>query len=112
MAMPFQLAASNSVTPRGTRTWRPLGSNRRVTLALTAPSLTAPSPSALPSPAERSVTVAPPVLINAVPAWPDEPRSRPLPMDRSEEHTSELQSPYDLVCRLLLEKKKKNKKNN
>src|SRR5207248_4051329 len=25
--------------------------------------------------------------------------------DRSEEHTSELQSPYDLVCRLLLEKK-------
>src|SRR6202047_5512874 len=24
---------------------------------------------------------------------------------RSEEHTSELQSPYDLVCRLLLEKK-------
>src|SRR5437867_10196205 len=33
----------------------------------------------------------------------------PLPMDllRSEEHTSELQSPYDLVCRLLLEKKNK-----
>src|SRR6266705_3143763 len=28
---------------------------------------------------------------------------------RSEEHTSELQSPYDLVCRLLLEKKKKQK---
>src|SRR5574342_1408399 len=27
---------------------------------------------------------------------------------RSEEHTSELQSPPDLVCRLLLEKKKKN----
>src|SRR5437867_8973834 len=29
------------------------------------------------------------------------------PPRRSEEHTSELQSPYDLVCRLLLEKKKK-----
>src|SRR5690348_18093530 len=29
---------------------------------------------------------------------------------RSEEHTSELQSPVHLVCRLLLEKKKKNKK--
>src|SRR2546426_9267622 len=28
---------------------------------------------------------------------------------RSEEHTSELQSPCNLVCRLLLEKKKKNK---
>src|SRR5437867_8455364 len=26
-------------------------------------------------------------------------------VSRSEEHTSELQSPYDLVCRLLLEKK-------
>src|SRR5206468_10966212 len=31
---------------------------------------------------------------------------------RSEEHTSELQSRSDLVCRLLLEKKKKTKKNN
>src|SRR5437868_13117756 len=28
--------------------------------------------------------------------------------ERSEEHTSELQSRFDLVCRLLLEKKKKN----
>src|SRR5690348_18090748 len=31
---------------------------------------------------------------------------------RSEEHTSELQSPVHLVCRLLLEKKKKTKKTN
>src|SRR5437879_10080281 len=31
---------------------------------------------------------------------------------RSEEHTSELQSPMYLVCRLLLEKKKKQKKDN
>src|SRR5690348_18093010 len=30
---------------------------------------------------------------------------------RSEEHTSELQSPVHLVCRLLLEKKKKDKRN-
>src|SRR5256885_6285522 len=30
---------------------------------------------------------------------------------RSEEHTSELQSPCNLVCRLLLEKKKKNTPN-
>src|SRR2546426_11669227 len=29
--------------------------------------------------------------------------------ERSEEHTSELQSPCNLVCRLLLEKKKKKK---
>src|SRR5689334_3870091 len=39
--------------------------------------------------------------------------SPPLPFDalivaRSEEHTSELQSQFHLVCRLLLEKKKKN----
>src|SRR5256885_3479422 len=33
-----------------------------------------------------------------------------IPTQRSEEHTSELQSPCNLVCRLLLEKKKKNKK--
>src|SRR5688572_31377666 len=30
-----------------------------------------------------------------------------MPRDRSEEHTSELQSQSNLVCRLLLEKKKK-----
>src|SRR5438034_3833859 len=33
-------------------------------------------------------------------------RSRPALGERSEEHTSELQSHSDLVCRLLLEKKK------
>src|SRR3989454_6920938 len=32
---------------------------------------------------------------------------RVLARERSEEHTSELQSPCNLVCRLLLEKKKK-----
>src|SRR5207249_11383293 len=40
---------------------------------------------------------------------PDDPRSRRPARDRgssrSEEHTSELQSRFDLVCRLLLEKK-------
>src|SRR5207248_11392378 len=42
------------------------------------------------------------------PAWPvpSAELSAPHPSRRSEEHTSELQSPYDLVCRLLLEKKK------
>src|SRR5207249_12188727 len=33
-------------------------------------------------------------------------------LHRSEEHTSELQSRFDLVCRLLLEKKKIQKKHN
>src|SRR5690606_40616518 len=45
--------------------------------------------------------------------WSDQrtfvpPERRPLAMVRSEEHTSELQSRENLVCRLLLEKKKKN----
>src|SRR5580704_19767201 len=34
-------------------------------------------------------------------------KSRPCRRPRSEEHTSELQSPVHLVCRLLLEKKQK-----
>src|SRR5256885_9176105 len=45
--------------------------------------------------------------------WVDETLSGDLPegiaafhFNRSEEHTSELQSPCNLVCRLLLEKKK------
>src|SRR5438445_6219983 len=37
-------------------------------------------------------------------------RSFPVEEERSEEHTSELQSRQYLVCRLLLEKKKKKKK--
>src|SRR2546422_7355431 len=36
------------------------------------------------------------------------PRRSPVRDRRSEEHTSELQSRLHLVCRLLLEKKKKN----
>src|SRR2546422_4013638 len=43
-------------------------------------------------------------------APPPDPRRVPLRCaDRSEEHTSELQSRLHLVCRLLLEKKKKKK---
>src|SRR5438094_9998423 len=39
--------------------------------------------------------------------WRDVPTNNSMiGASRSEEHTSELQSPYDLVCRLLLEKKK------
>src|SRR5207249_11482598 len=42
------------------------------------------------------------VAVGPRPARPPRPRRRV----RSEEHTSELQSRFDLVCRLLLEKKK------
>src|SRR5256885_10768367 len=52
----------------------------------------------------RSV-LPPPSTITRLPilsVWPKE-----TDRIRSEEHTSELQSPCNLVCRLLLEKKKK-----
>src|SRR5437868_8513397 len=39
-------------------------------------------------------------------------REHSAALDRSEEHTSELQSRFDLVCRLLLEKKKTQKRTN
>src|SRR5207249_7480055 len=42
------------------------------------------------------------------PRWSSCPRSSSTSSRRSEEHTSELQSRFDLVCRLLLEKKKLN----
>src|SRR5579863_3111075 len=41
---------------------------------------------------------------------PCTPRRYRRPSPRSEEHTSELQSPVHLVCRLLLEKKKHDSK--
>src|SRR5437764_14260304 len=57
-------------------------------------------------------------LHDALPILPSAPGAAPPPRcpcrrpssgrPRSEEHTSELQSPMYLVCRLLLEKKKKN----
>src|SRR5260221_14143619 len=55
-------------------------------------------------------------LHDALPIWrwwlwpwsrPPSPGSPAMAAARSEEHTSELQSHSDLVCRLLLEKKKK-----
>src|SRR6266403_6194812 len=41
-----------------------------------------------------------------------QPATKAVDETRSEEHTSELQSRRDLVCRLLLEKKKKKRKHN
>src|SRR5688572_31364915 len=45
-----------------------------------------------------------------LPTPPLEVSEADLALDRSEEHTSELQSQSNLVCRLLLEKKKKKNK--
>src|SRR5262245_65211470 len=52
---------------------------------------------------------------HSAPSLAEVHRTVPIPSqasDRSEEHTSELQSLRHLVCRLLLEKKKKKKKEN
>src|SRR5690348_18213277 len=60
---------------------------------------------ALGTPARTSAPTAPqPIKPVQAPAHPTYNAQAPL---RSEEHTSELQSPVHLVCRLLLEKKKK-----
>src|SRR5690348_18444371 len=51
-----------------------------------------------------------PAMLSSVCArsWADSPgRAHLSNCERSEEHTSELQSPVHLVCRLLLEKKKR-----
>src|SRR5437879_11064466 len=52
-------------------------------------------------------TATPPAPAAPSPGSPG--RCAATPAARSEEHTSELQSPMYLVCRLLLEKKKKKK---
>src|SRR5699024_12868257 len=48
-----------------------------------------------------------PVLVALLPWWGARPTLLLPPPRRSEEHTSELQSRFELVCRLLLEKKNK-----
>src|SRR5689334_24418330 len=58
--------------------------------------------------AGRSVSPAPRGILRQAARRSAPPRAR----SRSEEHTSELQSQFHLVCRLLLEKKKKQKKKN
>src|SRR5258707_7197538 len=62
-----------------------------------------PSSGDPPSPAPQSDAPAAPTLATRKTVSSASPTS-----ERSEEHTSELQSRQYLVCRLLLEKKKKN----
>ena len=61
---------------------------------------------ALPKPNNAVLALSAPDFI----ASPNEPNSAVIfGTSRSEEHTSELQSPMYIVCRLLLEKKKTKK---
>src|SRR5256885_11036767 len=59
--------------------------------------------------AARTLAAAQPLVVSASKGLDPDRLERPsavLAEVRSEEHTSELQSPCNLVCRLLLEKKK------
>src|SRR5260221_7856312 len=78
-----------------------------------------PYPPLFRSPSNGSAkTSTRPASTSTLPTNPSPPPSNPPPASRenhgrngpgrSEEHTSELQSHSDLVCRLLLEKKKTN----
>src|SRR2546426_5478572 len=76
-----------------------VGSAAAATTLLAACDLS-PRSSATTSPTAPAATASPTQALVA----------QPFATPRSEEHTSELQSPCNLVCRLLLEKKKKNQK--
>src|SRR3989454_3806084 len=69
------------------------------------PRITERSPSRFPDGAACRAATPPPAPSPA-PRRPPAPRPSLRRSGRSEEHTSELQSPCNLVCRLLLEKKK------
>src|SRR2546422_5324612 len=62
-----------------------------------------------PEQAERPALELDPEQLLRMPAGPRVALHELDPLQRSEEHTSELQSRLHLVCRLLLEKKKINK---
>src|SRR2546426_4206747 len=62
-------------------------------------------------PASKRKREMPPVKWDVTKSSPAALKETPIG-PRSEEHTSELQSPCNLVCRLLLEKKKKTQRSN
>src|SRR5699024_12536119 len=83
--------------------WPGCAASRTATFSTTAPSSTAATiPSRRSGRGGNTFSAA----AGATPPSRCSCRTAP-PTGRSEEHTSELQSRFDLVCRLLLEKKKK-----
>src|SRR6185369_8074883 len=90
--------AKRSRKPGEARSWRtPAASAGASSMGTSSPSL--PSSISASGPWLEAATTGRP----CAQAW-----ITTLPKGRSEEHTSELQSHLNLVCRLLLEKKKKN----
>src|SRR5260370_28770870 len=96
---------------------KPSGTKDSHAASATAAPMTNHLASGRGSRAEEIDSVAARVITSIVPVrWPRRTTvdrrhppsgSQRLPASRSEEHTSELQSHLNLVCRLLLEKKKK-----
>src|SRR5207247_5767263 len=77
---------------------------RSVAFGVQTPAEASPPESIATSAAAASLTLPSAAVASLVPSG----ASAVVPPSRSEEHTSELQSRVELVCRLLLEKKKKN----
>src|SRR2546426_597008 len=99
-------ACSRSLSPSRTRTiTRTVSPGSKAGRLVFNPSRSIALSRSIPSPSIliSGPQVGPPVTRQALGL------RRPPRRDRSEEHTSELQSPCNLVCRLLLEKKKTNK---
>src|SRR5256885_5677284 len=89
------------------RIWMPMPAAPPVTVS-TSERLAASLASVSVANGRRVELASPPVQISSRSNdWGAEVAPIPLNCDRSEEHTSELQSPCNLVCRLLLEKKKR-----
>src|SRR2546426_6275577 len=92
---------AESRTPAPTSTTVHTTVSRRIPWTASAiPSRATPDKRISPGREER-VTSAPPLEVTGIEGQGDRADDQ-----RSEEHTSELQSPCNLVCRLLLEKKK------
>src|SRR5689334_5079903 len=95
--VPIGIAAAGTAIARLWRSFLKWETARSVNSARLPP-LTTVSPSGLTS------------RLSLARSWRRYPAFSRKPMYRSEEHTSELQSQFHLVCRLLLEKKKKTNK--
>src|SRR5699024_11220207 len=103
-ALPILVAASVRRSPSNSSASSPMSSGPLSVLRVRQ-SMPVTSPSRI-----RSVRPVSPCLRSCMWHWAFPVRSSTRPAcrrrRRSEEHTSELQSRFDLVCRLLLEKKK------
>src|SRR5207248_2265759 len=107
---PYESAVSIRLTPRSTARFNTLSAFSR---SGGQPQMPCPVTRIAPKPSRFTVKSPPKLNVGFVAIFDGIVASAPqlrsgfpakteTPVIRSEEHTSELQSPYDLVCRLLL----------